>query len=109
MYFDPSFIYYFRLKRCNMKILCAFLLCFSIVHASDWVEPYILGELAFRNKDYDKAFECYQMSISNDPCQAFPYLGAAKTYLERGDYPKAREALDNAKNAKEGFDHEVVQ
>ncbi len=92
-----------------MKILLAFLLCFSIAYASHWVEPYIQGELAVRNKEYDKAFELYQTSISNDPTQAFPYLGAAQVYLERGDYVKAREALDNAKKAKEGFDHEVVQ
>ena len=91
-----------------MKILLTFLILAN-VNAGAWVESYIEGELAIKKQEYDNALEFYLKSIAGDPTQAFPYLGITQVYLEKGDYFKAREALDNAKNAKEGFDHEVVQ
>lgn len=92
-----------------MKILVVLLFCFSTVSATNWVEPYIQAELAIQNKEFDKGLELYQTSISNDNSQAASYLGITQVYLEKGDYIKAKEALDKAKNAKHGFDRENVQ
>lgn len=68
-----------------------------------------LGAKYLSELDYEQAVAAYELAIEIDPKSVDAYLGVAEVYIVMGEYDKAEEVLEDAKDAVDGEDLRKIE
>lgn len=79
------------------EIVIAVCINLETIHARKYQKQISLGDKFLEELDYENAELCYRKAIQIDEKKAEPYIKLADTSAQQGDYNRAREVLQQAR------------